>query len=270
MLVHCVFEGWQRDYAAHLPTLAGCYRAALEVIAVSADNLALLRSGFGLGNDKGRVIYNGRPENILHRSTARSARSCAATLGLAPDSILCLSIGRMEWVKGFQYQLEALRKMSGHSCWPALHFLWIGSGTQQKRLVGLARLLARNRITHYEEHPDIARLMAAADMLVHTAQFEGMPLVILEAMARGLPVVATGVSGIPEALGDTGLLLNAPRTATDLPQEIADAVCSLAVDEQQRARLGQAARRRAQALFREDSMLEHYVDLMAHLTAGVR
>ncbi len=269
-LVHCVFDGWQRDYAAHLATLAACYRAALEVIAVSGDNLALLRSGFGLAGDKGRVIYNGRPDKYFAPVDGAERAQLRSDLGLGADSILCLSIGRMEWVKGFQYQLEALRKMSGCACWPALHFLWIGTGTQRKRLVGLARLLARNRITHYEEHPDIARLMAAADMLVHAAQFEGMPLVILEAMARGLPVVATGVSGIPEALGDTGLLLNAPHTATDLPQEIADAVCSLAADGQARARLGQAARRRAQALFREDSMLQHYLDVMARLTAGAR
>lgn len=267
VLVHCVFEGWQRDYAAHLPALAPCYAAALEVIAVSTENLGLLRRCFTLAHDKGRVIYNGRGDTYFAPVDANERAQLRSDLGLAPDSILCLSIGRMEWVKGYQYQLEAMRKMLRRPCWPVLHFLWIGTGTQQQRLVGLGRLLARHQMLHYEEHPNIPALMAAADVLVHTAQYEGMPLVILEAMARGLPVVATAVSGIPEALGDTGRLLVTPLSTPGLSQEIADAVCSLAVDAPQRARLGQSARSRAQALFREDSMMQQYLELIAHLTA---
>jgi glycosyltransferase involved in cell wall biosynthesis len=267
VLVHCVFEGWQRDYAAHLPALAQCYAAALQVIAVSAENLALLHTGFGLAPAKGRVIHNGRPARFFAPVDTDERAQLRSALGVAPRSILCLSVGRMEWVKGYQYQLEAMRKMVRRPCWPTLHFLWVGSGTQQVRLAGLARLLARDRMTHYEQHDDMPALLAAADILVHTAQYEGMPLVILEAMARGLPVVATAVSGIPEALGDTGCLLNAPQAATQLPGEIADAVCSLAMDAARRARLGTAARCRAQALFREESMMQHYLDLIATVAA---
>jgi glycosyltransferase involved in cell wall biosynthesis len=266
-LVHCVFEGWQVEYAMHLPALAQCYAAARQVVAVSEDNLSLLRRCFALRAGKGRVIHNGRPEKFFAPVDAGERARLRGELGLAPDSVLCLGIGRMEWVKGFHYQLEAMRHMVRQPCWPALHFLWVGSGTQQKRLVGLARLLARDRITHFEEHTDIAALMAASDMLVHAAQYEGMPLVILEAMARGLPVVATAVSGVPEALGDTGVLLDAPDAGTGLSQQIADAVCSLAVDNARRARLGMAARQRAQALFTESSMVQHYRELIADVMA---
>lgn len=267
VLVHCVFEGWKIDYAMHLPALAQCYAAARDVIAVSADNLSLLRRCFALAGDKGRVIYNGRPERFFAPVDGGERARLRRDLRLAPDSILCLAIGRMEWMKGFHYQLEAMRLMVRRPCWPALHFLWVGSGTQQTRLVGLARLLARDRMMHYGQHPDIPALMAAADMLLHTAQYEGMPLVVLEAMARGLPVIATAVSGVPEALGETGLLLGAPHTATGLPQEIADAVCSLAGDPVQRARLGQSASGRARDLFRDQDMLQQYRELIAHAMA---
>ena len=270
VLVHCVFEGWSRDYAGYLSELEKSYKAAREVIAVSAENLQLLRRCFGLRDDHGRVIYNGRPARYFAQPDAAQRLRLREELGLPADSILCLSVGRMELVKGFQYQLEALRRLAENSCWPALYFLWVGTGTRQRRLVGLAKWVAGDKIIHFEQRDDIPDLMTAADMLVHCPCYEGMPLVVLEAMASALPIVATGVSGIPEALADTGLLLSSPDTATDLAGEIADAVSSLAQDDTLRLRLGQAAQRRAHALFREDLMLQRYRDLLVQMMVDIQ
>ncbi|MEZ5573716.1 MAG: glycosyltransferase family 4 protein [Halioglobus sp.] len=269
VLVHCVVAEWQQDFAVHTATLARCYQAAREVIAVSTDNLHLLRQLFGLASAKGRVIYNGRPAVFFGPPDAGQRMHVREALGVGESSILCLSIGRMEPVKGYQFQLEAMSKLVRSACRESLHFVWVGAGTQQQRLLRVARLLAGRRFTHLEMYTDMPLLLGASDMLLHTARFEGMPLVVLEAMASGLPVVSTGVSGIPEALADTGVLLQPPHLATDLPQEIADAVCSLAADAPRRARLGQAAKLRAQALFGEERMVQQYLVLIAETMARV-
>ncbi|MBK6510390.1 MAG: glycosyltransferase family 4 protein [Haliea sp.] len=270
VLVHCVYEGWQHDFAEQLPALAQCYQHALEVIAVSKDNLQLLRDCFALGRDKGRVIYNGRPASFFSAVDPEQRQQQRKAMGLGPDSVLCLSVGRMEPVKGYQYQLEAMRALMRCPGWMKLHFLWVGTGTQQQRLLRVARLLAGDRMHHLNEHTDMPGLLGAADLLLHTSRFEGMPLVVLEAMARRLPVVATAVSGIPEALADTGVLLSSPTSAANLPREIANAVCSLTTSAHQRARSGQAAAARAQAMFREEDMLQHYRQLVTTLMAGLQ
>jgi glycosyltransferase involved in cell wall biosynthesis len=268
VLVHCVFAPWLEDYQAFAPALARCYQAAQQVIAVSAENLQLLHQKFGLAQDKGRVIYNGRPEAFFAPADTAVRGRLRETLGIGANDILCLSIGRMEAVKGYQFQLEALAKLVRRPCWDSLHFVWIGSGTQRQPLLRVARLLAKGKFTHYEAYADVPQLLGAADMLLHTARYEGMPLVVLEAMAAALPVVATAVSGVPEAVGDTGILLSPPQHAADLPQEIADAVCSLALDAPRRARLGQAAQLRAQDLFGEQRMVQQYRHVLAEAMAG--
>ena len=85
---------------------------------------------------------------------------------------------------------------------------------------------------------------------------EGMPLAIMEAMAKRLPVVATAVSGIPEELGDTGRLL--PDPAADPAATIsslAETLSAWAADPAARRALGDAARLRAEALFAEERMI---------------
>jgi glycosyltransferase involved in cell wall biosynthesis len=269
VLVHCVYARWLEDYRAFAPALERAYQTALQVIAVSADNLQLLRQYFGLAQGKGCVIYNGRPDAFFAEVDAAQRVHLRDTLGVGVNDILCLSIGRMEAVKGYEFQLEAMARLVRRPCWELLHFVWIGSGTQQQRFLRVARLLAKGKFTHYEAYAEIPLLLGAADMLLHTARYEGMPLVVLEAMAAALPVVATAVSGVPEAIGETGVLLNSPQHAADLSQEIIDAVCSLALDAPQRARLGQAARRRARDLFGEDRMVQQYRHVLAEAMTGI-
>jgi glycosyltransferase involved in cell wall biosynthesis len=258
VLIHCVQPEWAEQYADFLPALPPLYYAARGVIAVSQDNLQLLRRHFRLPENLGEVITNGRPAaffepcNPLRRERERHA------LGLAPDQLLLLSIGRFELAKGWPELLAAIPRLRRHPVWPRLRLLWVGKGTLEPRMRKFARLFGNGQIILLPQHPDIPALLDAADLLVHPARFEGMPLVVLEAMAKALPIIATSVSGIPEALQDAGVLLPDAAADIDLAGLLADAMASLAGDPARRWQLGHAAKTRAQAHFTEKHMLDRY------------
>jgi glycosyltransferase involved in cell wall biosynthesis len=264
VLVHCVQEIWADQYRIQLGELPKLYAAAKQVIAVSTENLGLLHSCFGLPADKGRVIYNGRSERFFAPRCELARAQARAALGIAADCIVVLTIGRFELVKGYQYLLAALPALRRSELWPSLELVWVGSGTLEDRLRGIAHLLGGNQIHLLTGHPDIPALLDAADLLVHPSAYEGMPLVVLEAMAKGVPVVATAVSGTPEALGDTGYLLDAPSDDPAFGEQLAAAICHLAGNSQRRRQLGKASKSRAMAHFTEQQMVDHYLALVRH------
>ena len=98
-------------------------------------------------------------------------------------------------------------------------------------------------------------VFTAADVFVQPSLSEGLPLAVLEAMASGLPIVATRVGGIPEAVvdGETGFLV-----APGEPAALATALARVLEADDQGASLGIAARERAAAHFSVDSMADHY------------
>ena len=103
---------------------------------------------------------------------------------------------------------------------------------------------------------DVEQWLDAADVFVLTSESEGPPLAILEAMAKGLPVVATAVGGVPEALGTTGCLLPQPRhDAAATVRTLVEVLQRWESDTALRTREGAASRARACALFREARML---------------
>ena len=134
-----------------------------------------------------------------------------------------------------------------------------GAGPCRPDLVKLAgSLCLGDRVRFLGEVSDIPALLARAGLFVLPSLTEGISLTVLEAMARGLPVVATRVGGNPEVVDDgrSGLLVP-PRN----PQALADALCRLWQDSALAARLGRAGRRRAEAHFDVRHMVAAYEDL---------
>ncbi|MGZ8219136.1 glycosyltransferase family 4 protein [Methylomagnum sp.] len=267
VLVHCVQPAWAEQYAACLPRLPAVYAAAREVVAVSTENLDLLRRYFGLAQGRGRVILNGRPDIFFQPRDAAERRRVRAELGIPDDHLLVLTIGRYETVKGYDLFLDALDLLRRRPHWQRLAFAWVGSGTMDDVLRWIGWMLGRGRVRLLGERGDIPALLDAADLLAHPARFEGMPLVILEAMAKGLPIIASGVSGIPEALAETGLLLPAPDETADFPRQLAEAINALADDAERRHALGAAARERAFAHFTQARMIDDWNALIRRMAA---
>ena len=112
---------------------------------------------------------------------------------------------------------------------------------------------------------DVPRLLPGADLGLLTSVSEGIPLTALEAMAAGLPVLATRVGGLVEVVDDgrTGLL-----AAAGDDEALAEAALLLAADPALRAAMGQAGRQRAEELFSEARMVSEYDRLYAEMLGG--
>ncbi|MCB9100904.1 MAG: glycosyltransferase [Anaerolineales bacterium] len=264
VIVHCVTASWAKKFAAHLPKLPAVYQQAESVIAVSQENLDLLHSHFGLPPALGQVIYNGRPAAFFAPIDPTRRRQVRRALAIPEQAVVVFTSGRMELVKGYQHQLKAIKQLKADPIWPRLYFMWAGTGTLEAQLRAVAaQLAAEDHIRFLGHHADVPALLDAADIFVLPSHFEGMPLSVMEAMAKGLPVIATAVSGIVEELGDTGQLLPNPIDHPD--GTINGLVATLAAwgaDANLRASVGRACRQRAEALFQIGPMTDHYLAIV--------
>ena len=253
-----------QDFGALLPMLARQYAGAAGVVAVSQENLDLLRNAFGLAPQAGQVIHYGRPERFFAPPDPSVRARLRGELGLPPDAVVSFTAARLAPIKGYAYQVAAARELRNRPEGQRLHFVWAGGGAYAEELTrAIAAARLGDRIHLLGHRWDVADWYDAADVFLLTSEQEGMPLAIMEAMAKGLPVAATAVSGIPEELGDTGQLL--PPGAADRAGLISQLVRTLGAwttDAALRHRVGVAGKRRAEALFREATMVARTLELV--------
>lgn len=242
---------------------------AVAVVAVSRENRELLRRYYGVDHDRSRVIYNGRPDCYFHMVDAGCRQGLRAAQGLGPDDLLCLTVARYEPRKGYGHLLEAIRLLSAHPLPGRPRFAWIGQSMGDGGAVVAEQVAASgvsDRIALLGERKDVRAWLAAADLFILPSESEGMPLCIIEAMAQGVPVLATAVSGIPEQLHGAGVLLPDPRRdPAGMATALAAALAALAADPVARRALGQAGRQRAWDHFRAETMVAHYAALLRAL-----
>ena len=145
-------------------------------------------------------------------------------LRLPVQTILIGTIGRLTQQKGYSVLLHAARAVLEEI--PAAHILIVGEGELRDALESLTEQLSIGHATHLlGARDDIEELLAAMDLFVSSSLWEGLPTVILEAMASGVPIVATDVSGTRELVRDgvTGRLVPAGDAAL-LAQAIVSAL----------------------------------------------
>jgi predicted O-linked N-acetylglucosamine transferase (SPINDLY family)/glycosyltransferase involved in cell wall biosynthesis/GT2 family glycosyltransferase/SAM-dependent methyltransferase len=256
-------------FARYLPTVQVQLERARAVIGVSQSSLGVMRRHFGLAADKGQVIYNGCAENYFAPADPAGRSRLRADLALPADAVLCFTAARLDAGKCHQLQLEAIRRLRDSGRLGALHFAWAGDGDLRPQLEQQVKALKLEDRVHLLGYRwDVRDLMGAADIFVLTTLYEAMPLCILEAMARGLPVLASAVGGIPEELGETGILLPDPNLD---PQKtistLANALVGLAADAPRRQAMSAAGKARAQQLFSARRMLESTLAVMGQALA---
>lgn len=187
--------------------------------------------------DKVTTIRNNvRVQDFADRYGSRRKRVRAALVG-EDDPFLVGSVGRMHPVKGFDVLVEAFALF--RTARPDSRLLLVGDGAIRGEIEAqVARLGLREQVTFLGDRNDVADLLAGFDLFVLASRWEGIPVVVLEAMAARVPVVATAVGGTPEVVeeGVTGLLAPAEDAAA-----LAAAMVRLAGDEALRTRLVQAA-----------------------------
>lgn len=226
-----------------------------RLYAVSEDlKRHMVAEGFPAG--RVQVLHNGI--DPARRPTRDARHAARAALGLAPGAFVVGAVGRLEPVKSLATMLRAHAVLVARH--PSAALAIVGDGSERPALEALACELGLGGSVRFAGHrADVRALMPAFDVHVNCSIYEGLSLTILEAMAAGLPVVATPVGGNPEVVvdGETG------RLATGHPHALAAAVLALARDPAARSALGDAGRWRVKRHFSVARMVAQYAEAYA-------
>lgn len=172
--------------------------------------------------------------------------------------------GRLVPLKGIVYAVRAIAGLCG--AFPGLRLEIAGSGPERARLADEARAWGiAERVTFLGWQPDLRALLPTWDVFLHPSLEEGFPVAVLEAMASGIPVVASAVGGVPELVEDgrTGWLVP-PGDAGALGERLGQ----LLSDGSARRAMGAAARQRVRHNFTVDRMVDEIAAIYADLLEG--
>jgi sugar transferase (PEP-CTERM/EpsH1 system associated) len=209
-----------------------------RVVCVSQHVADFFVQHVGIPRHKVIVIPNGVALQDFELAPDEQAR---AALGLAPHQMLIGTVARLDPVKRLDILLQAVKSLGD------VYVVVVGDGPERVRLETISKLAGLESRVHFVgQQDDVRTWLATMDVFVLSSDWEGMPNAVLEAMAVGLPVVATAVGGTPEVVVDgvTGLLVP-PRAPTSL----AEAIARLLQDPALCRRMGQAGRERVAAQF---------------------
>lgn len=188
---------------------------------------------------KVETIVNAVPDFAPPEPARRQA--LRQTLGLTPENLLLLAVGRLTAQKAFDELLQAFALLWPR--FPQARLLVAGEGELRPALEAQTQALGLDSSVRWLGlRSDMPDLLAAADIYVSASHWEGLSVALLEAMSAGLPPVATAVGDSPRVIAPGCGLLVPPAS----PQILAQALGSLLADPAQRTAMGQAAREQAQ------------------------
>lgn len=259
-------HGYEVDMLAGLPLRRRLFRRASYAMADSVFALTKELRNFHarqvwMSPDKVSVIYNG-VDTARFFPSSETRIAMRKELGLPLESIVVGSVGRLVPIKDHQTLLKAAALLAATGI--DFRVLLVGSGPEREKLQNLATGRLAGRVCFAGDSNRVPEMLNAMDVFVLPSLGEGMSNTLLEAMACGLPVVATNVGGNPEVIedningwlfppGDAGLL--------------ADKLTILARDNKLIHQLGTAARRRCIETFSLSLMLDTYRSFYLNLAA---
>jgi glycosyltransferase involved in cell wall biosynthesis len=217
------------------------------VIAVSAALRQTYLEGGGLRPGKVQVVHNGIELARFRRDRAETRARLERELDIPSGVPILVTVSVLRPAKGIEVLLDTVRRV------PDAYFLIVGGGPKEEEFHGLAaKSGVGERVRWAGFRTDVDALLAGCDVFVHPSLADAFPTVLLEAMAAGLPVVASGVGGIPEIVlpGVTGELVPPGD-----PDALASALNALLADRGKMARMSEAAQERAQREFSAEAWL---------------
>lgn len=219
-------------------------------------NVEAIRDGYvleqGLPPEKFIVIPNGIP-----RSTIRSRTPENGEPGGSEKPVLGC-VANFNWRKDHATLFHAFRAVSEE--FPDVRLRFVGSGPMEPEIRDLvSRSSTRDRVEFLGPRFDVEEILPEFDILVLPSHTEGFGTVLIEAMAAGVPVVATAVGGIPEVVTNdlTGLLVR-PGS----PEALSGAILHLLREPREARRLAENARRDVAERFTLESVVSRYRDLV--------
>lgn len=218
-----------------------------EVIAKSISNILLIPNGI----DMARFIKWGHGEKIKKE------------LGIDENCLLVTTIGNLRVEKNQAMLLKVVSKLI--KVFPMVRVLIVGEGLLKNQLSILRNEFGLSQYVHFLGlRHDIPDILDATDIFVSTSFWEGLPLSILEAMAAGIPVVATNVPGIQEVLlDDSGVLVG-----LDDPEEMERALSLLIEDRNRRSELGAKGRKRVEEVYSLEAYINRWETLYEELISN--
>ena len=224
-----------------------------QVIAVSSEIEKALAQMYGA--DRVVCIHNGIDLETARATTPRSVKRDEWRID---DKVVLIgTVGRLVPVKGHSILIEALSIL--HKSNPDVLLLVVGDGPLREYLEALVERLGLEQAVIFAGHQDQSYdFINMMDIFVLSSLHEGIPMVLLEALALTLPVIASGVGGIPEVVGHgtSGLLVGPDNAA-----ELAAALGELIQDRTKAVALGSAGREQVEREFN--------ASLMANRTAAL-
>lgn len=201
------------------------------------------------------VLLNGvDTDRLSYNSEARQAVRCE--LAIDGSQVVFLAVGRLEEQKDYPNLLSAVRYLVDQGLQPLL--LIVGDGLLRDQLEALVESLALAKYVRFlGVRQDIVEIMSACDCYVMSSAWEGLPMVILEAMACERLVVATDCGGVKEAVGDIGTLVP-PENSSALAKAMGKVFL---MSEEKRATIGGKARARARESYSLDATVMNYLDV---------
>jgi glycosyltransferase involved in cell wall biosynthesis len=237
-------------------------RLSSGFIAVSDKVEKAMVQTIGPIQDKITVICNGvdvkRYPEPVDKVRVRSQ------LKLKANARLVSVVATLKEQKGHRYLMEAMTSIVPR--YPDLHILFIGDGELREELQAQVQRLNLDDHVHFlGNRSDVPELLAASDLFVLPSLWEGLPMALLEAMATGLPIVATEVSGTVQAMvpNETGILVP-PGDA----QRLVKAIEQVLSDPARAQEMGAAARRRVEAEFSAQEQADEHLALYHRLLNG--
>ncbi|MGH7517757.1 MAG: glycosyltransferase [Gemmatimonadales bacterium] len=243
--------GWKNRLYERLQRRA--FRQFSAVVPVSRLLGAQL-AATGIAAERIHVIPNAAPatpaSGALDRGTARH------TLGLPQGTFVLGWVGRLSLEKGPDLLVEALARTP-----PGIEAVVIGDGTAAGRLARTAESRGIGPRIHWRGLvPDAGRLFPAFDCFVLSSRTEGTPMVLFEAMATGVPIVATAVGGVPDVVSEREAILVPPE-----PDALAEAIARVAAEPEAARERAAAARRRLEAERRPEPWIARYDAVYRHV-----
>ncbi|MBC7119211.1 MAG: glycosyltransferase family 4 protein, partial [Methanobacteriaceae archaeon] len=202
-----------------------------EKVIVISEKLAEKILKLGIPQDKIMITYN-----MVDTETFNPQIKSSFKKEIGTKKPIILFVGNLVPQKGIEYLIKAKKYLKKDS-----KLVIVGGGPLLKKLKDITKKENIKDVLFTGPRTDINNIMAAADIIVLPSISEGFPIVLLEAMAMGKPVVATKVGGIPEIVDEKVGILVEPKN----PRRLADAIEKLLSDEKLRKKLGENGLKKA-------------------------